>query len=67
MLWIGLVIGTIIGYIGTVVYAMKVSGMSLEEMADCGDLLIDASQNRESAIVLYHDDGELSRVVLEEK
>lgn len=71
MFWIGLIVGlvfgTIIGFIGTVVFAMKISGMSYDEMADCGSLMIDAGQNRESAIVLYHDDDELGRVVLEDK
>jgi hypothetical protein len=71
MFWIGLiaglVIGIIVGAVGTVVYAMIISGMSYDELCDCGDLLLDASQNRESTIVLYHDDDELGRVVLEDE
>lgn len=64
---VGLVIGVIVGILGNILYAMKVSGMSLSEMGDTGVLLIDASQNRESTIVVYHDDGELGRVVLEDE
>ena len=71
MFWIGLIVGIIIGAIvchfGMIMYAMKATGMSIDEMEDCGLLLIDAGQNRESAIVLYHDDDELDRVVLEER
>ena len=71
MFWIGMIVGLIIGaiviYHGLIWYAQKISGMSIDEMGDCGRLLLDASENRESTIVVYHDGMELNSVLLEEK
>lgn len=71
MFWIGLIVGLIVGmigcWIGLVLLTKMATGMSVEEMAECGGLLIEASQNRESTIVAYDSNGEqLCGVLLEE-
>ena len=71
MFIIGMIVGMIIGAIATspgiVWFTQKITGMSIDEMEDCGNLMIEAGANRESAIVIYHDDAELNRVTLKEK
>lgn len=63
---VGIIIGAIAMYHGIVWFAQKITGMSIDEMEDCGNLMIEAGANRESAIVLYHDDTELNKVLLKE-
>lgn len=71
MFWIGLIVGLVVGVIacwfGLMLFTMKITGMSVYEMADCGNLMIEAGQNRESTIVAYDSNGEqLCGVLLEE-
>lgn len=58
MFWIGIIVGIIVaivvGTVGLTLLCMKVSNMSLKEMGECGCLMIEAGNNRESTI-MWHD------------
>ena len=70
MFCIGLIVGIIVGVIGTLFgwawLACKITGISWDEGTEIGNLIIEAGQNRESTIMAYNDEVELGRVVLEE-
>lgn len=71
MFWIGLIVGIIIGWIGSMVFhvwsAMRKANMSLVEFISFACLAIDAGNNRESTITVTHEGEVLNELVLEEE
>ena len=52
---VGIVLGAIGMLIGLVIFAMKVTNMNLDELDQCGNLIIEAGNNRESMLELTYD------------
>ena len=55
---VGFVLGMVAGTVGVVLFSKKVTNMTFDEMSDCGQLLMDAGNNRESTIVWYDTKSE---------
>ena len=53
---VGNVLGAIGMLIGLYILALKVTNMNLDELDQCGNLLIEAGNNRESMLELTYDD-----------
>ena len=71
MFWIGLIVGIIIGFVAFAIfgmlYALRFYNISWEEaMGFCG-IMYEAGHNRESMILVTHDDEVLDALVLEEE
>ena len=54
---VGIVLGAIGMLIGLFIFAMKVTNMNLDELDQCGNLIIEAGNNRESMLELTYDDN----------
>lgn len=54
---VGIVLGAIGMLIGLFIFAMKVTNMNLDELNQCGNLIIEAGNNRESMLELTYDDN----------
>lgn len=70
MFWIGLIVGIVLALAGFVIAyfaLLKYYGMSVEENVMATSMMIDASINRESALVLMRDDKVEDAVVFEVK
>ena len=52
------IVGAIVGIIGEVLFAMLISNMTLDEMSQCGSMMIRAGNNRESMIELTIDNDD---------
>ena len=63
---VAFIMGMIVGVIGFVLYAMKISGMTYDELSEFGSLGLNASANRASTLTLCTDDGH-SDIMLFEK
>lgn len=61
------ILGVIAGIAAFVAFAKWTSGMSVDELADTGAMLIDASKNRETTIALVRNDEVVDAYTLEEK
>ena len=51
-----IVLGAIGMFIGLVIFAMKVANMNLDKLDQCGNLIIEAGNNRASMLELTYDD-----------
>ncbi len=71
MFWIGLIVGIIIGWIGSMVFhvlvGLRKANMNLVEFINFAGLAIDAGNNRESTITVTHNGEVLDELVLEEE
>ena len=70
MFWIGMIVGTIIGFLAFwvfVVLACKSMGVSFTEVNNIADTIGEALTNRESEIQVWHDGRLIDVTYLEEK
>lgn len=71
MLWIGIIIGIIIGVVATIAICthlmLKWANMTSDEYLECIDLVVNAGQNREAAVQVWHDGELIDAIILEEK
>lgn len=61
------ILGVIAGIAAFFAFAKWASGMSTDELADTGAMLIDASKNRETTIALVRNDEVVDAYTLEKK
>lgn len=72
MFWIGIIVGIIVGIVvgivGLVLFSKKMTNMTFDEMSECGILLMEAGDNRESTIEWHNATyDEFGTVILPEK
>ena len=70
MFWfmlIGFVVGGVVTLVGLVLFGMKKANMSFEEFGNCGLMMIEAGNNRESSMHLCYNDELQNTLVFEEK
>ena len=71
MFWIGLIVGIIVGIPATMAICAKLimiwGNMTVDEWSDCIDLVMEAGNNREATLSVWHDGETLRTVELEEK
>lgn len=69
MFWIGLIVGIVISAIAIqlyFIYVMNLAGASWDDMAELGRAGFEAFGNRESKLVVMHDDECLYETVFKE-
>lgn len=69
MFWIGMIVGIIIAtfvIVGCIAYACKVIYGSWDTFDSMVDVIVSASENRESEVRVYHDGEILDVAVFEE-
>lgn len=54
---VAFIMGMIVALVGNTLFAMKVSGMTYDELSEFGSLGLNASANRASTLTLCTDDG----------
>ena len=64
---ISFVIGAIAGIVGRLLLAMKLSGMTFDELSEFGQMGITASRNRTSTLTLCADDGYTGIMIFEKE
>ena len=71
MFWIGMIVGIIIGAVGLVaiwtLLAVKWTNMSVDELAECGGLIMEAGNNRASTLSVWHDGETIAAAEFEVK
>ena len=70
MFWIGMIVGTIIGFLAfwvLVALLCKSMGVSFSEFNNISDTIGEALANRESEIQVWHDDRLIDVTYLDEK
>lgn len=71
MFWIGIVVGAIVGWLGSAAfhlwYGMRACDMSYDEFLNFAALGVQAGDNRESTITVTHDDEVVDVLVLKEE
>ena len=64
---VAFIMGMIVALVGNTLFAMKVSGMTYDELSEFGSLGLNASANRASTLTLYTDDGRSSIMFFEKR
>ena len=62
---VSFIAGVWVGWTGIKLYAVRVSGLSMDEIEEAGDMLYKASTNRTSTLTLCTENGDSDIMIFE--